>query len=82
MTTRTLEVAYIPLKPGLDLTTTTGEGGDANANAAAAWQASLATIAAQSGVQSVFWGRQVERQDVVQLVVGTWFGKSGFFPLP
>jgi len=61
MSTRTIEVASIPLKPGLDLAT---------GAAKTAWQASLATTARQQGARAVFWGYEVEHPGNIQMVVG------------
>lgn len=55
------EVAFLPLQPNLDLTS-----GDVKA----VWDDTLQTIASQPGCQSLFWGRQIEKPDVVQLVIG------------
>jgi hypothetical protein len=55
------EIAYLPLKANLDL-----ESGEAKS----AWDSTLATIAKQPGFQTLFWGRQVENKDILQLVVG------------
>jgi len=60
MSTRTIEVASIPLKPGLDLAT---------GAAKTAWQASLATTARQQGARAVFWGYEVEHPGNIQMVV-------------
>ncbi|CAO2656060.1 Nn.00g048630.m01.CDS01 [Neocucurbitaria sp. VM-36] len=54
------EIAYLPLKAGLDL-----EAGDAKT----AWNEVLTTLAKQPGLKALFWGRQVENKDVLQLVI-------------
>jgi len=55
------EVAYISLKPDLDLGGSTTE--------AKTWQEALSTIAAQKGYQRLYWGRQLEDPDVLLLVI-------------
>jgi len=55
------EVAYISLKPGLDL-----EGATSQAET---WQEALSTIGAQKGYQRLYWGRQIEDPDVLLLVI-------------
>ncbi|KAH7341147.1 hypothetical protein BKA66DRAFT_434763 [Pyrenochaeta sp. MPI-SDFR-AT-0127] len=54
------EIVYLPLKEGTDL-----ESGDAKS----AWQDTLKTIASQDGLESLFWGRQIESKDTVQMLV-------------
>ncbi|KAF2869018.1 hypothetical protein BDV95DRAFT_596689 [Massariosphaeria phaeospora] len=56
------EIASIPLLPGLDLTT-----GDTHST----WTEFLGMVAGQPGCKSVYWGRQVEHPDIVQLAI-TW----------
>lgn len=57
------EVAFIPIKPGTDLST-----GDAQK----IWNGTLRTITSQPGCQAMHWGREVERPDMVHLVVGAY----------
>jgi hypothetical protein len=52
------EIVYLSLKPNLDL--------DTNAT----WATILTTIAQQPGIKAVYWGRQIEHPDTVQMVVG------------
>ncbi|KAL6705321.1 hypothetical protein ACN47E_007131 [Coniothyrium glycines] len=59
MTEQITEIVYIPLKPDLDL-----DAGDARR----VWDASLATIAKQPGLRKLFWGRQIEDKNTLQLV--------------
>jgi hypothetical protein len=56
----TIGVEYLPLKAGVDL-----EAGEAKS----IWEAALNTISKQPGVKSLFWGRQIEHPDILQLVV-------------
>jgi hypothetical protein len=56
------EVAYLSLKPGIDL-----EGSTAEADI---WQEALSTIRAQKGCQRLYWGRQLEDENVLLLVIG------------
>ncbi|KAF1843647.1 uncharacterized protein K460DRAFT_368512 [Cucurbitaria berberidis CBS 394.84] len=60
MTDQATEIVYLTLKAGLDL-----ESGEAKR----AWDSTLVTIAKQSGLKTLFWGRQIENKDVLQLVV-------------
>lgn len=55
------EVAYLPLKPSLDLSS--GEIKEA-------WQSALRTIASQPGFKTGYWGKQIENPDTLQLVIG------------
>lgn len=61
MSKQATEVAYLPIAPGIDL-----ESGDK----AKTWQEGLSLIAAQPGYQAMYWGRQIEHPDIVQLVIG------------
>jgi hypothetical protein len=56
------EISYIPLKPGTDF-----EKGDDKTT----FDNVIATITKQKGVTTVYGGRQVEDQDVLQVIVGT-----------
>lgn len=56
----TTEVIVIPLLPGLDLDT-----GDAKG----IWDSTLSTIADQPGYQKMFYGRQVEHPDTLQICI-------------
>jgi hypothetical protein len=56
----TTEVIMIPLLPGLDLDT-----GDAKE----IWDSTLSTIADQPGYQKMFYGRQVEHPDTLQVCI-------------
>lgn len=58
------EVVYIPLKAGLDL---------GNPDNKAVWDSTLATFAKQKGLNAVYWGRQVEDPDTLQLLQGKAF---------
>ncbi|RMZ70146.1 nuclear pore complex subunit [Pyrenophora seminiperda CCB06] len=57
------EVAYLPLKPSLDLS---------SGKIKEAWQSTLRTIASQPGFKTGYWGRQIENPDTLQLVIGKW----------
>ncbi|KAJ4365539.1 hypothetical protein N0V83_008158 [Neocucurbitaria cava] len=54
------EIALLPLKADLDL-----ESGDAKS----AWDETLATLAKQPGLKTLFWGRQIENKDVLMMVI-------------
>ncbi|EDU49368.1 ABM domain containing protein [Pyrenophora tritici-repentis] len=54
------EVAYLPLKPSLDLSS--GEAKEV-------WQSTLRTIASQPGFKTGYWGKQIENPDTLQLVI-------------
>ncbi|KAF2174870.1 hypothetical protein K469DRAFT_612899 [Zopfia rhizophila CBS 207.26] len=56
----TTEVVYVPLISGLDLAT--GENKKI-------WEETLQTITEQPGCLSLFWGRQIEHPDVIQMAV-------------
>jgi hypothetical protein len=51
------------MKPGLDLSS--GETKEI-------WESTLRTIAKQPGVKAVYWGRQIESPDTVQILVGVY----------
>jgi hypothetical protein len=61
MSENATEVVYIPIKPGLDLSS--GETKET-------WESTLNTIAKQPGVKALYWGRQIESPDTVQMLVG------------
>lgn len=60
------EIAYISLKPSLDL--------EGNTTEAEIWQQALSTISEQKGYQRLYWGRQLEDPDVLLLVIGKSHG--------
>ncbi|KAF1938611.1 hypothetical protein EJ02DRAFT_19105 [Clathrospora elynae] len=60
MSDQVTEIAYLPLKAGLDL-----ESGDAKS----AWEDAIGTIVKQPGFKAFFWGKQIENPDIVQIVV-------------
>jgi len=62
MSENATEVVYIPMKPGLDLSSGEAKG---------TWESTLSTIAKQPGVKALYWGRQIENPDTVQMAVGT-----------
>ena len=66
------EIAYLPLKPDLDLTS-----GDIKE----VWQSTLRTIASQPGFKTGYWGKQIENPDTVQLVIGKQIPAPPPFPL-
>lgn len=55
------EIAYIPIKPSINLET--GEG-------KRIWDATLKTIASQAGFKQLLWGVQIERPGITQMVIG------------
>jgi hypothetical protein len=55
------ELAYLPLAPGVDLTT-----GDHKKS----WDAGLKTLSSQKGYRNAFWGRQIEHPEILDLVIG------------
>lgn len=57
------EIALLPLVTGADIE-------DPNSSAGKIWQSSLDTIAAQPGYKGAFWGRQVENNSVLELLIG------------
>jgi len=61
MSENATEIVYIPMKPGLDLST--GEAKET-------WESTLSTIAKQPGAKALYWGRQIENPDTVQMAVG------------
>lgn len=63
MAPQAIEVALLPLLPGADIE-------DPNSSAGQIWQASLDTIAAQPGYKGAFWGRQIENNSMLELLVG------------
>lgn len=64
MTDIMTEVIYLPLKSGLDIS-----AGEIKIQ----WDDALDTIAKQPGAKRVLWGRQIEDQDTVQMIVGRWY---------
>jgi heme-degrading monooxygenase HmoA len=60
MADMTAEVLNLPLKPGLDLSAEETK---------LQWEDCLGTLVAQPGARRVLWGRQVEDQDTVHVVV-------------
>ncbi|KAG9191776.1 hypothetical protein G6011_10510 [Alternaria panax] len=54
------EIVYLPMKPSLDLSS--GEAKEV-------WESTLSTIAKQPGCQALYWGRQIENPDTVQMLV-------------
>lgn len=63
MAPQATEIAYITLKPGVEL-----EGTSASAQA---WQESIATIQRQEGYQRLYYGRTIESPDILILMIGT-----------
>jgi hypothetical protein len=56
------EIAYITLKPGVQLTGSSAE--------AKAWAESLSTVQAQEGYQRTFWGTTLENENLLMLLIG------------
>jgi len=54
--------AYITLKPGVDIESSTQE--------AKTWQETLATVAAQDGYQRAYYGRQLEDPSILMYFIG------------
>lgn len=61
MPERTTEICILPLVAGLDL-----NSGDTKK----LWEDALTTIKSSPGCESLYWGRQVEHPDVVQMMIG------------
>lgn len=55
------EIAYVPLKPGVDLES--GEG-------KTIWDATLKTVSEQQEFRQLRWGMQIENPRVASLAVG------------
>ncbi len=66
------EIAYITLKPGVQLTGSSTE--------AKAWAESLSTIQAQEGYQRLHWGTTLENENLLMLLIGT-FPSSQLFAI-
>jgi len=62
MASSTVEVAFLPFSPGTRLE-------DSTTIAGAIWRDTLAGISQASGFQGVYWGRQTENPDTIQLLV-------------
>lgn len=58
------EIAILPLAVGAKVE-------DTNSPSHAIWQSRLDTIASQGGYQRLYWGRKVEDQNVIWLLIGT-----------
>jgi len=58
------EIAILPLAVGAKVE-------DTDSPSHAIWQSCLDTIAGQEGYQRLYWGRQVEAQNVLYLLIGT-----------
>lgn len=58
------EIAYITLKPGVQLTGSSAE--------AKAWAEALSTIQAQEGYQRLHWGTTLENEELLMLLIGTF----------
>jgi hypothetical protein len=57
------EIAYITLKPGVELTGTT--------SSAQAWTETIRTIQAQEGYQRLHWGVSLEDETLLMLLIGS-----------
>lgn len=57
------EIALLPLVAGADIE-------DPNSSAGKVWQSTLDTIAAQPGYKGAFWGRQIENNSILELLIG------------
>jgi hypothetical protein len=55
------EIAYLTLKPGLDIEGSTPE--------AKIWQESVSVVAAQDGYQGSYYGRQLEDSNVLMFII-------------
>ena len=60
------EIAVLPLVSGAEIE-------DPSTPAGTVWKSTLDTIHAQSGVQRIYWGRQIENPSNLDLLVGTVF---------
>jgi len=60
------EIAYITLKPGVDIGGSTPE--------AKVWHEALSTVAAQEGYKGAYYGRQLEDPSVLLFVIN-WESK-------
>ncbi|KAI1559374.1 hypothetical protein PtrEW4_011766, partial [Pyrenophora tritici-repentis] len=52
------EIAYLPLKPSLDLS---------SSEIKEAWKSTLRTIALQPGFKTGYWGKQIENPDTLHV---------------
>lgn len=60
------EIAYVVLKPGVDLTSgTTGQ----------AWDSTITTLKVQPGFQRAHCGRSIETPNLLMMFIGTLFPK-------
>ena len=57
------EIATLPLIAGATIE-------DSDSSAGKVWQSTLDTVSAQDGFQRAYYGREVENQSVVQLLIG------------
>lgn len=57
------EIATLPLFAGATIE-------DPDSPAGKVWQSTLDTVSAQDGFQRAYYGREVENQSVVQLLIG------------
>lgn len=57
------EIATLPLVAGATIE-------DPDSSAGKVWQSTLDTVSAQDGFQRAYYGREVENQSVVQLLIG------------
>ena len=57
------EIATLPLIAGATIE-------DPDSSAGKVWQSTLDTVSAQDGFQRAYYGREVENQSVVQLLIG------------
>ena len=57
------EIATLPLITGATIE-------DPDSSAGKVWQSTLDTVSAQDGFQRAYYGREVENQSVVQLLIG------------
>ncbi|KAJ4341912.1 hypothetical protein N0V95_007097 [Ascochyta clinopodiicola] len=64
MTDTVFEITCLPLKAGVNLET----GRDKSV-----WEAALNTLGKQPGLESLFWGRQIENPDSLQIIAGKRF---------
>ena len=68
------EIATLPLAAGATIE-------DPSSPAGKVWQSTLDTVSAQEGFQKAYYGREVENQSVVQLLIGeSWSGRYSPFP--
>lgn len=62
MSEQATEIALLPARPDVDLD---------NPETKAGWESALRIITKQPGFISLYWGRQIEHHDIIELVIST-----------